>query len=85
VRYTHDKGGTLRGVSFEVQGIGVKGQEVGFKGAQLREALAEATTKQVLHPHSDTPKRNSLFPVPAATKPELPKLSKRVARKGPAM
>ncbi|MBW3127179.1 relaxase/mobilization nuclease domain-containing protein [Hymenobacter profundi] len=50
VRYAHDKGGTLRGVSFEVNGIGVKGQEVGFKGAQLREVFAESMTGQVPHP-----------------------------------
>ena len=39
VRYTHDKGGVLRGVSFELNGVAVRGQEVGYKGAQLREAL----------------------------------------------
>lgn len=44
VRYTHDKGGVLRGVSFELNGVAVKGQEVGFKGAQLREALQTAPT-----------------------------------------
>lgn len=44
VRYTHDKGGVLRGVSFELNGVAVKGQEVGFKGAELREALQAAPT-----------------------------------------
>jgi hypothetical protein len=47
VRYTHDKGGTLRGVSFELDGVGVKGQEIGFKAAQLREAFAAEATKHV--------------------------------------
>ena len=47
VRYTHDKGGTLRGVSFELDGVGVRGQEVGFKAAQLREAFAAAPTQHV--------------------------------------
>lgn len=42
VHYTHDKGGTLRGVSFELDRVGVKGQEVGFKAAQLREAFVAA-------------------------------------------
>ncbi|RSK45458.1 relaxase/mobilization nuclease domain-containing protein [Hymenobacter rigui] len=40
IRYTHDKGGVLRGVSFETDGVALRGQEVGYKGAQLREALA---------------------------------------------
>ncbi|WP_400194220.1 relaxase/mobilization nuclease domain-containing protein [Hymenobacter sp. B81] len=44
LRYTHDKGGVLRGVSFEWNGVAVKGQEVGYKGAQLREALQASVT-----------------------------------------
>ena len=39
VRYTHDKGGVLRGVSFELNEVAVKGQEVGYRGAELRAAL----------------------------------------------
>ncbi|GAB3327567.1 hypothetical protein GCM10027511_37570 [Hymenobacter humi] len=46
VRYTHDKGGILRGVSFELNGVAVKGQEVGCKGADLRESF-QGTTPQV--------------------------------------
>jgi hypothetical protein len=46
VRYTHDKGGILRGVSFELNGVAVKGQEVDYKGADLREAF-QGTTPQV--------------------------------------
>lgn len=42
VRYTHDKQGILRGVSFEVDRVGVTGQEVGYKGAQLRAEFAQA-------------------------------------------
>lgn len=37
IRYRHDNGGILRGVSFEVEGIAVTGQQVGYKAAQLRE------------------------------------------------
>jgi hypothetical protein len=48
VRYTHDKQGILRGVSFETDGVGVKGQEVGYKGAYLREAFTAAQTQQQL-------------------------------------
>ena len=36
-RYKHDNGGTLRGVSFELGGVAVTGQQVGYKAAQLRE------------------------------------------------
>lgn len=43
VRYTHDKGGILRGVSFEIGDVGVRGQEVGYKAAQLREAFTITT------------------------------------------
>lgn len=49
VRYTHDRGGTLRGVSFEVSGVRVRGQEVGYKGGQLRQAFAESTPPQSQH------------------------------------
>ncbi|GAA4379857.1 relaxase/mobilization nuclease domain-containing protein [Hymenobacter koreensis] len=48
VRYTHDKGGTLRGVSFELDGVGVKGQEVGFKAAQLRDTLTRQAINALL-------------------------------------
>ena len=51
VRYTHDRGGVLRGVSFELNNVAVKGQEVGYKGAELRKALqalpAPAKAKQL--------------------------------------
>ena len=46
VRYIHDRGGTLRGVSFECGGIRVRGQEAGYQAAQLREAFAEASAGQ---------------------------------------
>lgn len=58
VRYTHDQGGVLRGVSFELNGVAVKGQEVGYKGAQLREALqAPATPGQAQQPGISEAKR----------------------------
>lgn len=54
VRYTRDKGNVLRGVSFELAGVAVKGQEVGYKAAALREALqlspAPAVTKEITPP-----------------------------------
>jgi hypothetical protein len=49
VRYTHDKGGVLRGVSFELNGVAVKGQEVGYKGAELREAFQAPPTPARVH------------------------------------
>ncbi|MDF7815508.1 MULTISPECIES: relaxase/mobilization nuclease domain-containing protein [Hymenobacter] len=45
-RYRHDKGGILRGVSFELEGVAVTGQQVGFKAAQLRE-MFPASQQQV--------------------------------------
>jgi hypothetical protein len=68
VRYTHDKGGTLRGVSFELRGIRVKGQEVGFQAAVAREVFAASTRGQSLMIHAK-PEKGLNHPVPAA-KPE---------------
>lgn len=48
VRYTHDKGGVLRGISFELAGVAVKGQEVGYKAAQLREAFQYAAIPELV-------------------------------------
>lgn len=45
-RYKHDNGGILRGVSFELNGIAVTGQQVGFKAAQLRELFPARSTRQ---------------------------------------
>lgn len=65
VRYTHDKGGVLRGVSFELNGVAVKGQEVGFKGAELREAFQAAPTPaQVQQQVAPVPKQ----PIPEPKK-----------------
>ena len=59
VRYTHDQGGVLRGVSFELNGVAVKGQEIGFRGAQVRDALTgagpKAQVQQVPAPTPDQP------------------------------
>lgn len=82
VRYTYDKGGVLRGVSFELNGVAVRGQEVGYKGAQLREALAAPGVQAALRPEvasaagAVTP---ALLPVPGRREPP-----KRPRRKGPA-
>lgn len=75
VRYTYDKGGTLRGVSFELNGVGVKGQEIGFKAARLREAFTDSSVQQVarlvIKPESDVT-------------PPVPTAAKSTRRKGPA-
>lgn len=82
VRYTHDKGGTLRGVSFERQGIRVKGQEVGFQAAVVREvfpaAKREPSTLQA------KPAMGLVPSVPAAPNPESHQPLKAIRRKGPA-
>lgn len=51
-RYRYDKGGILRGVSFELEGVAVTGQQVGFKAAQLRELFP---TSQQQMPTLPTP------------------------------
>lgn len=81
VRYTHDKGGVLRGVSFELNGVSVRGQEVGYKGAQLREALSEANKKLLQESHSQS--RIDEHLLPAIEKPLLPAPLKQNRRKGP--
>ncbi len=82
VRYTHDKGGVLRGVSFETNGIAVRGQEVGYKGAQLREALAVSVVQAPLRPEVESTagaEAPVFLPVVSKLKPP-----KRPHRKGPA-
>jgi hypothetical protein len=69
VRYTHDKGGVLRGVSFELNGVAVKGQEVGFKGAELREAFQAAPTQAQVQ---------QVAPVPRQPTPEPKKRGPRL-------
>jgi hypothetical protein len=83
VRYTHDKGGVLRGVSFELNGVAVRGQEVGYKGAQLREAFALPVVQAVIIPKVESPLSTEMPPLPS----ELPlsELRKRKRRKGPAL
>lgn len=61
VRYTHDKGGILRGVSFELNGVAVKGQEVGYKGADLRQAF-QGTAPQVQVQQAPAPASDQLKP-----------------------
>lgn len=58
VRYTHDTDGVLRGVSFELNGVAVKGQEVGYTGSKVREALQPSATPaqvQVQQPKAPAP------------------------------
>ena len=74
VRYTHDKGGVLRGVSFELNEVAVKGQEVGYRGAELRAAL-QGVPAQVKDKHR-------------GQEPKLPALTeqkKQVQKKGPRL
>ena len=70
VRYTHDRGGTLRGVSFECAGIRVRGQEAGYKGAQLREVFAAASAEQSLEVNLVKPRIDVAPHLPGAAKPE---------------
>jgi hypothetical protein len=82
VRYTHDKGGVLRGVSFELNGVAVRGQEVGYKGAQLREALTAPRLQVALGPEvARAPGADQPAVLPKASRSEP---TKRPRRKGPA-
>ena len=83
VRYTHDKGGTLRGVSFELDGVGVKGQEVGFKAARLREAFAASIAQQAAL-LSVKPTENQTPPLPTAVRQGSQKPAKPTHGKGSA-
>ncbi|MBT9395027.1 relaxase/mobilization nuclease domain-containing protein [Hymenobacter sp. NST-14] len=81
IRYSHDKGGVLRGVSFATEGVALRGQEVGYKGAQLREALA-ASVKPVMEPGAERkarPRVSTALPQPAP--PERPKQARRKGRR----
>ena len=83
VRYTHDKGGILRGVGFEVDGIGIRGQEVGYKAAQLRDALAASSLKtgqDLKASNTATATSSSEVQRVSQIQPELPKRR----RKGPS-
>lgn len=79
-RYTHDKGGVLRGVSFEMNGVALRGQEVGYKGAQLREALSMPVAEAVLEQEAARiPEEISVI----APLPQLPDLHQRNRKNGP--
>lgn len=81
VRYTHDKGGVLRGVSFEMNGVAVRGQEVGYKGAQLRQALAAPVVQAALGSEiGKDPSGEGPAVLPVASKPAP---VKHLRRKGP--
>lgn len=81
VRYTHDRGGTLRGVSFEVSGVGVRGQEVGYKGAQLRDAFSTSVAQDVSVSEAESsPSKEAAVMQPGS---RLQELQKRNHRKGP--
>jgi hypothetical protein len=83
VRYTHDKGGTLRGVSFELQGVRVRGQEVGFKAAAVREVFAASTRRQSSTLQAK-PEMGLIPPVPTASNPKGHQPLKATRRKGSA-
>jgi hypothetical protein len=74
-RYTYDKGGILRGISFEMGGVAVRGQEVGYKAAQLRQIFAEIKAVQQL----DVSNR-----VSGDSMPEKALASRSKNRRGPA-
>lgn len=61
VRYKDDAKGILRGVSFETGGVALTGQEVGYKGAQLRSAFTAAQAQHLglPTPTNTTPKPES--------------------------
>ena len=78
IRYTHDKGGILRGVSFELNGVALKGQEVGWKGAQLREALHEAPAQAKAQDKTRGQAQTPTAPESAPTRPDQPKKGPRL-------
>ncbi|MET4107692.1 relaxase/mobilization nuclease domain-containing protein [Hymenobacter sp. UYP22] len=80
IRYTHDKGGVLRGVSFETDGVALRGQEVGYKGAQLRQALAMPAGPG-MEPGTERATRGEVAPVLPG--PQSRKQPKRVAGRKP--
>ena len=67
VRYTRDAQGILRGVSFEYEGVGLTGQQVGYKAAQLR---ADTATGQ-------QPAQQLIPALPRPLRPEKPQPKKR--------
>lgn len=72
-RYKHDNGGTLRGVSFEIDGVGVTGQQVGYKAAQLRE-LFPSSQQQL-----------PTVPVPPRINPDQETNTRKQKPKGPRL
>ncbi|TDN39870.1 relaxase [Hymenobacter sp. UV11] len=72
-RYKHDNGGILRGVSFELDGVAVTGQQVGYKAAQLRELFP---TGQQQLPTLPVPPRPEIDEAPSTRKqkPKGPRL-----------
>ncbi|UYZ65317.1 relaxase/mobilization nuclease domain-containing protein [Hymenobacter weizhouensis] len=77
IRYTHDKGGVLRGVSFEMDGVALRGQEVGYKGAQLREALAAPAGAAMEHKAEHEARPEVLPALPQTLPPQRPKPARR--------
>lgn len=81
IRYIHDKGQVLRGVSFATEGVALRGQEVGYKGAQLREALA-APMKPAMEPEVERQARPGVSTtLPRSVPPARPKQARRKGRK----
>lgn len=75
-RYKHDNGGILRGVSFELEGVAVTGQQVGYKAAQLRELFPTGATSQQQLPTLPKPARAEPDENPSTRKqkPRVPRL-----------
>lgn len=73
-RYKHDNGGVLRGVSFELNGVVVTGQQVGYKAAQLRELFAAS---------QENPQQLPILPAPPRPAQEEEKEARKQKPKGP--
>lgn len=72
VKYTHDKQGILRGVSFSKGELAMTGQEVGYKAAHLLAAFEAAATKQVQRQAETSTIAPTGTPAPAASPAAAP-------------
>lgn len=75
-RYKHDNGGVLRGVSFELNGVAVTGQQVGYKAAQLRELFAAGPENTQQLP---------ILPAPSSPRKQEEEEGKKQKPKGPRL
>jgi hypothetical protein len=75
-RYKHDNGGVLRGVSFELNGVAVTGQQVGYKATQLRELFAAGPENTQQLP---------ILPAPSSPRQQEEEEGKKQKPKGPRL